>query len=1036
MLIDQKCETTLSWEQLRSPQISQFLVKPVQNDIRTSHFSRATLYALLANCLQFKKEGQLNPGIVGVCNTRAVLSELLAVRLLKEYNTRELIDALSYDFDPLSGVPEELNGQRMQIKARHQRSTGRTSTLEVAIRAEAKKFLAHPLVVQQLEAIWAGAIVFHSAADSLHRYPVRPKIKHGRQYGAMFTSRHSRDSIIPTHPAPAETVRRSVTLYDPSDASPFKLSRLRVPRYRHIASTLSYGVMLCLFISVLSERSLNVTALEIVFWFWSVGYMLDEIVGFSEQGFGLYIASVWNALDIGILALFFGYYVLRISGAIVTGPYKERVANMAYDVLAGSAVLLFPRLFSILDHFRYFSQLLIAFRLMFRDLAAVLILIIISCSGFFVAFTLAFGQDDFDGRGVVYALFQILMGFTPAAWEVWSDFNPLGKFILAMFLIITHFLVVTILISVLTNSFMAVVKNANEEHQYLFAVNTISAVKSDALFSYVAPANCFGIMLAPLRYSIPFPKYVLVNRTVIKATHFPILFFIWIYEKVHLARSGSEPVEHVERRGRTPNRMPTFALVGGPDPFMNTSRLRMPSSATYHKDRALDEVFRRALDGSTVAPKPRASFERKNGHVHQWMNVVGDEGGASPPVEQPRSVLDQLESRRRPRVFRSNTSHALGRRFPSGSRSILSDPDDLRSLPHQRRKLRERGSSGLSIDEPVEADDELNSNDEEHEQGTLQQGSDKENKPRSQRSPSIRFQDRPLPSSVIRHGLPNSSHAPLSSPPATGTQKTGRHKRDTSAQTILFSPVVDEPSEPSTLRPTSPRQSKRRTSRPTTALKAIPSESESHPSKSVQGKQRPIPVRPRPGMPSRMGTTNKSAPNMNSFLRMAAGEETQRRMPSYDAVALDLASDIGDNRHLDPGLGVMSSSFHTQMMQGMEAVRRRQQEENESGTMNRIMLSRMNNLEEGFKDILKEVRDWRNTGSRTASTGGSDSASVQVVARAKRRAERKANAERIKGGQHSKAYAPKQNGNGIENTSGPVEQSLIDSQAGGPEGDT
>lgn len=97
ILIIQKCETTLSWDQLRSPQISQFVVKPVQTQIRTNHFNRATLCALIANCLQFQKEGQLHPGNVGVSRTRALISELLAMRLLKEMSTRELIDALSYD---------------------------------------------------------------------------------------------------------------------------------------------------------------------------------------------------------------------------------------------------------------------------------------------------------------------------------------------------------------------------------------------------------------------------------------------------------------------------------------------------------------------------------------------------------------------------------------------------------------------------------------------------------------------------------------------------------------------------------------------------------------------------------------------------------------------------------------------------------------------------------------------------------------------------------------------------------------------------
>jgi hypothetical protein len=90
LIIVGKCETTLSWDQLRSPQISQFLVKPIQQEIRSSHSNKAILCALLANCLQFQKEGQLNPGIVGVSRTRALVCELLAIRLLRDYSTRDV----------------------------------------------------------------------------------------------------------------------------------------------------------------------------------------------------------------------------------------------------------------------------------------------------------------------------------------------------------------------------------------------------------------------------------------------------------------------------------------------------------------------------------------------------------------------------------------------------------------------------------------------------------------------------------------------------------------------------------------------------------------------------------------------------------------------------------------------------------------------------------------------------------------------------------------------------------------------------------
>jgi hypothetical protein len=70
--------------------VSQFLVKPIQQAIRDKHLNSGTLYALLANCLQFQKDGQMNAGSVGVFRTRAILCELLAMRMLRESSTREV----------------------------------------------------------------------------------------------------------------------------------------------------------------------------------------------------------------------------------------------------------------------------------------------------------------------------------------------------------------------------------------------------------------------------------------------------------------------------------------------------------------------------------------------------------------------------------------------------------------------------------------------------------------------------------------------------------------------------------------------------------------------------------------------------------------------------------------------------------------------------------------------------------------------------------------------------------------------------------
>jgi hypothetical protein len=322
----------------------------------------------MANCLQFGKEAQSNPRNMGTSRTRAMVCELVAIEMLKEYNTRDLIDALSYDFYPLQGLgttePLSLRPSREQTKP----ATVRISTLEVAIRAQAKRFLAHPLITQQLEAIWAGTIVFHSAADQLHR-PQSKIAFQERHYGANARrnprSETSPDKLLREEQLRSESnqlSRQIVRLYDPRDASPFKLSRLRVPRYRQFFSTCSLTVLLCMYLAVLSMKSSEITTLEILFWFWSAGFMLDEVVGLNEQGFSFYILSFWNSFDVGILLFLTIYYCLRLYGIFVVDVGKEEWDSMAYQILAASAVLLFPRLFGVLNHYQYFSQFLIAFR--------------------------------------------------------------------------------------------------------------------------------------------------------------------------------------------------------------------------------------------------------------------------------------------------------------------------------------------------------------------------------------------------------------------------------------------------------------------------------------------------------------------------------------------------------------------------------------------------------------------------------------------------------------------------------------------------
>ncbi|EEH18559.2 hypothetical protein PABG_07619 [Paracoccidioides brasiliensis Pb03] len=964
VLITSRIETTLSWDQLRSPQVSQFLLKSIQQQIRQSHFSRATLYALMANCLQFKKEVNSSPGNSGTSNTRAMVCELLAIKLLKEYSTRELIDALSYDFYPLQEKPPPMPSSTLRTLQPSSRDNthkskfapppkaGRISCLEIAIRAQAKRFLAHPLVVQQLEAIWAGNIVFHFEADSLHRLPPPPppRINTRSGYGSFMQTKHNVSNRN------AATPRRSVTLYNPRGASLFKLSRLRVPLYRQVLSTLSFAILLGLFLAVIQRRSLKITTLELIFWLWSAGFMLDELVGFNEQGFSLYLMSFWNTFDVGILLLLFCYYCLRIYGVVAPDNRKKIIANHAYDVLAANAVLLLPRLFSVLDHYRYFSQLLIAFRMMAADLVAVFTLIIIACSGFFVAFTFSFGNGDSPGT-VVYALFQMLMGFTPAAWQLWDKYNLLGKTILTLFLFICHFLVVTILITVLTNSFMAIVQNANEEHQFVFAVNTLSMVKSGALFSYVAPTNLLEWIITPLRFIMPFPKYIKLNRTVIKITHMPILFMIYLYERTILRPNVFEPSDLINRgdaRQWNPDHHNTF------DAFTrrNSIRVREPSIATYQKDRALDEVFRYPAEHASYrGPQRRRSpCEREASKVvDTWMQNLEPESGILSPDAEDMNLVERLGKQRfwrhRVRRYPDSVNVAVRNLTETTCQSIASDPEDWGYSTVHRRRL-PRVLRSLPVPQNVrQSSQQTDMEDGEELTSTCNEQGDSVGAGRT----SMHVSDTndqgaqsSTPSSL--RGLISSRKNSPSRRPKTPQR---HHFRNASGATILYKPRQPQTDDQSDtdisqdgkIKPSSihfgggPNAPKRRSPK-------------GHDDCSTQTAPRAI----KPPKPNFMPVSDTAD--------LAWPSSDLHKMHGRSSLDMGLGSDLGDNKAVGGGFvgGIPSGiSFATQMAYATGSLRRPAVApgSDNQDMMSKLVLARMRALEDGFRDVIREVRELR-----------------------------------------------------------------------------
>ncbi|CAK7272372.1 hypothetical protein SEPCBS119000_005090 [Sporothrix epigloea] len=277
---------------------------------------------------------------------------------------------------------------------------------------------------------------------------------------------------------------------------------------------------------------------------------------------------------------------------------------------------------------------------------------------------------------------------------------------------------------------MAIASNADEEHQFLFAINTISMVKNDALFSYVAPTNIFAWMLTPLRYCIPLPQFVALNRIIIKITHFPLLFIIFVYEKFFLAPFMYEPTDLVENHHRPRHRGISFAdRRSGPALFSPSIRLREESVVGFQKDRALDEVFRRTPGIATLRTQRRNERRKTQTAIRNWMDQ-NDGMSHSPP--QNYSALDKrAESEWQYRMSMHRERGGSNRfRYMSEVRSAASDPVDLTSLSAMPGLDQDMRSSGIrhpprspfdaafKDHTDAEGDDELVTNEDDEDEAT------------------------------------------------------------------------------------------------------------------------------------------------------------------------------------------------------------------------------------------------------------------------------------------------------------------------------
>lgn len=359
---------------------------------------------------------------------------------------------------------------------------------------------------------------------------------------------------------------------------------------------------------------------------------------------------------------------------------------------------------------------------------------------------------------------------------------------------------------------------------------------------------------------------------------------------------------------------------------------------------------------------------------------MGPNGTASPPAEQDRSIVDRLEARRvahrRSQQLARKRQPGFKRDFTEVTMSIMSDPEEFVGAGREERPPGRREDSDLpnmSMDDiprqtDADGDDELVTNDDDDlitlDRPRTATDMEVSNNKKEVSQDEDDFQQTPTAKSRMPYFSSDFSNHAKSSPPKVAVvrinaQRPNRaaHMRNVSTNTVLYDPPAalnDSSTSSPTRKAVTARNSVKNTGTVTPAASA---------GRRTPKRQLPGASRPRPIMPPR--SAFQSAPDLAGMFGFGRGRERRH------SITMDLGSDIGDNKAIGGGyVGGVSNSFATQMAYATGAMRAGQAVaggNDDQQRMSKLMLVRMNALEEGFREVLKEVKDWRK--DETKSTG-------------------------------------------------------------------
>ncbi|OCL14854.1 hypothetical protein AOQ84DRAFT_330351 [Glonium stellatum] len=520
-------------DQLKEPRMNILIVKPIVDRLYDPD-DVSIIYCLLVNRVQFLREQSFQAHHQTVNITRANLCELVASKMLRRYDEEHsgrpglllLANILVGGFEPFQNCPSEVARENRHALAWSLQSRGgyegKLTSLEIAIISESKYFLSGSACQKVVDAVYRGRIVY---------------------------TPNSFIDILPDH-----YKHKPIALYDPRKAPLLNQYRLIVPRSRNIIEVCQFIILLVLYYICMTNRDhTQFTGYEICFTVYAAGWVLDEFASMLEHGWHVHTQNLWSFLDITFVVIYTLYLIIRLHG-YATNNLEE--GRQALDVLSIAAPILLPRLaFNLMPE----NMLFISLRAMMADFTALSLIAVWCFGGFLLAMKwLSMGNssvglgDAPDPLTISKWMLWIWFGLDGTGIQEAPSFHAiLGPVLMVTYAFLGNTLFLTVLVSILSNTFSKIAADATAEIQFRRAVLTFEGVKSDALFAYRPPFNILAlIILLPLKFMVSPRWFHKVNVAAVRVLNAPILLAISLYERRRLWKSKKRAPSSLMKHGK------------------------------------------------------------------------------------------------------------------------------------------------------------------------------------------------------------------------------------------------------------------------------------------------------------------------------------------------------------------------------------------------------------------------------------------------------------------------------------------------------